>query len=292
MGKPIVFVIGASGNIGAATVTALAARYADKVEIRAGARNPDKLKLPTGVTAVQATMGDKETLKSTFKGVDALYIVTPSSKNRAELATVTAEAAREAGVKHLVVVSITAAPITDTIFGAQVTQIEEYVKKLEVPYTVLRLPYFLENLWGFKDTIAGQGTIYCPANPEKPFSSIVAEDAGVAAAVILSDPAKHAGKTYNLVSDRQTFNDMAQAFSKSLGKEIKYVRIPYDSAKKGYLEMGLQEWQVDGVFELISLIDNDSPEMDIPDSSDYATITGEKSTTYTEWIAKYAPGFQ
>ena len=42
MGKPVILVTGASGNIGTATVAALAAKYADKVEIRAGVRNPDK----------------------------------------------------------------------------------------------------------------------------------------------------------------------------------------------------------------------------------------------------------
>ena len=42
MAKPVVFVIGASGNIGSATVQALSAKYSDKVEIRAGVRNPDK----------------------------------------------------------------------------------------------------------------------------------------------------------------------------------------------------------------------------------------------------------
>ena len=62
MGKPVVFVIGASGNAGAATIAALAERYSDKLEIRAGVRNPDKLKAPAGVTVVHATMGDKENL--------------------------------------------------------------------------------------------------------------------------------------------------------------------------------------------------------------------------------------
>ena len=42
MAKPVVFVIGASGLIGSATVLALSAKYSDKVEIRAGVRNPDK----------------------------------------------------------------------------------------------------------------------------------------------------------------------------------------------------------------------------------------------------------
>ena len=49
MAKPVAFVIGASGNVGSATVQVLSSKYADKVEIRAGVRNPDiadKLKSP------------------------------------------------------------------------------------------------------------------------------------------------------------------------------------------------------------------------------------------------------
>ena len=162
MGKPVVLVIGASGNIGLATVAALAAKYADKVEIRAGVRNPDKadkLKAIAGVTVVQATMGDKEKLKSTLKEVDVLYIVTPSVENRVQLAITTAEAAKDTGVKHLMVVSVITVNLKDTIFGAQFAEIEEKISKLGVSYTFLRLPAFAENLWGSKSTIVGQGAI-------------------------------------------------------------------------------------------------------------------------------------
>jgi len=39
MAKPVVFVIGASGNVGMVTVKALADKYATKVEIHAGTCN-------------------------------------------------------------------------------------------------------------------------------------------------------------------------------------------------------------------------------------------------------------
>ena len=42
MAKPVVFVIGASGQIGTATVQALSTRFSDKLDIRAGVRNPNK----------------------------------------------------------------------------------------------------------------------------------------------------------------------------------------------------------------------------------------------------------
>ena len=204
---------------------------------------------------VQATMGDRERLKSTLKEVSILYIVTPSVENRVQLVTATAEVAKEAGVKFVLVVSGVMANLTDTIIGAQFSEIEDEVGKLGVPYTFLRLPFFVENLWGFKDSITGQGAIYCPVDPDKPYEAVVVEDAGKAGAAILADPSKHTGRTYSIISDCYTYNDIAQGFSEVLGKEIKYNRVPYETTKQAFFGMGVQEWQVDGLLQAFKLID-------------------------------------
>ena len=124
--KPVLFVIGASGNIGKATLGALSAKYAEKFNIHAGVRNPGKSeelsKLP-GVSVVQAEMGNDK-LKETLKGVDALYIVTPGAENRAPLTLATAQAAKVAGVKFLLVVSVATAELKNTIFGRQLSEID------------------------------------------------------------------------------------------------------------------------------------------------------------------------
>lgn len=81
MELPVVFVIGASGHIGKATVKALSLKYSDVVDIKAGVRNPEKatdLKCLGGVTVVEAEMGQKEKLKAIFKGVSVLFIVCPA----------------------------------------------------------------------------------------------------------------------------------------------------------------------------------------------------------------------
>ena len=296
MAKPVVFVIGASGSVGAATVTALSAKYADKVEIRAGVRNPeaaDKLKGLNGVTLVAAEMGgDRDKLVTTLKGVDALFIVTPGTKARAELAISTAEAARDAGVKFLLVVSVLTADLTDTIFGAQFSKLERAVAQLGVTYSFLRLPLFIENYWGFKDTIKGQSTFYSPVDPDKLYTPVVVSDAGNAAAAILSNPTAHANQTYNLVSNRHTLNDVAASFSEALGREVKYVRVPYEAAKQSLLQMGFQDWQVDGIFELDKLIDSGSHITNQEDLTHYTKITGEKPTELKTWITSVKAAFQ
>ncbi len=293
MTKPIVFVIGATGNIGSATVQSLSSKYADRVEIRAGVRNPDKadkLKGLAAVTVVKAEMGAKDTLVATLRGVNALYIVTPPTENKAQLAMATAEAAKEAGVKFILVVSTTAE--TDSIFGRQFTEIEGKISALGVPYAFLRLPLFIENNFGFKDPIVGQSMIYCPVDPEKPFTPVAVANAGQASAVILADPSKHTNKTYILVSDRHTFNDLTAAFSASLGREIKYVRVPYDAAKKSFSGMGYSEWQVDGTMELYHLIDSGSPITNEADLSHFEQITGEKPLDIKTWVSQVVGAFQ
>ena len=294
MAKPVVFVIGASGNIGQATIQALSSKYADKLEIRAGVRNPDKadkLKLP-GVTIVQAQMGDKDTLINTFKGVDALYIVTPAAENRVALTIHTAEAAKEAGVKFILVVSGQTATITDTIFGQQFNKIETTISQFGVPYSFLRLPTFVDNNWGFKDSIKNDSTIYSPVGPTKPFIPVVVDDAGKACAALLANYTEHFNTTYIISSDRYSYNDLAKTFSESLGREIKYVQIPYEGAKQAFLKLGFQEWRANGCLETIKLINNDSTVTKYSDLSIYKTLTGEEPTSIKSWVSKYAEAFK
>ena len=145
MSKPVVFVIGASGNVGAATITTLSEKYADQVEIKAGVRNPDKaskLQAIPNVEIVQATMGDSK-LVSTFTGVSTLYIVTPNTEDRAQLVFSTAESAKQAGVKHIAVVSSpTAEFVVDITFRRQFNEMETKIATLGINYTVIRLPMF------------------------------------------------------------------------------------------------------------------------------------------------------
>ena len=293
--KPVVFVIGASGNVGAATVSVLAAKYADKVEIRAGVRNPDKapqsIKVPS-VNIVKALMGDTENLKVSLRGVDALFIVTPGAENRAALTISTAEAAKEAGVKFILVVSIPTVPYSNILFGRQLQEIEDKVSKVGVSYCFLRLPLFIDNNWGNKDTIVGQSAFYAPQSPDKPASYVAVEDAGKAAAAILTDYSKHDKKAYSVSSDCYTNAELAVAFTKALGKEVKFIQVPPEAAKKAMLGYGWYEWQVDGVLELLKLIEDGAPEATKSDLNVYRSLTGEEPTSMKAWVTKNASGFK
>ena len=85
MSKPVVFVIGATGNIGYATLRQLSLNYSDEIRIIAGVRNlekAEKLRKLDGVEIVQADMGKAKGLSKIFNGVDVLFIVTPPTDNK------------------------------------------------------------------------------------------------------------------------------------------------------------------------------------------------------------------
>uniref|UniRef100_A0A1X7U366 NmrA-like family domain-containing protein 1 n=1 Tax=Amphimedon queenslandica TaxID=400682 RepID=A0A1X7U366_AMPQE len=291
--KPVVFVIGASGKIGSATISALAGKYAETVEIRAGTRDPDKapdsIKVP-GVTIVQATMGEKEQLLETFKGVDALFIVTPgTSANRAPFTIETAEAAKEAGVKFIMVVSTPYVVYPNTHDMKQFKEIEDKIPQLEVPYCILRLTPFYDNFWVYKENITSDSIFYGSVYSNENAAVLDTTDAGKAAASILADYSKHNGKTYQLASDRYTNKKLAAAFTEELGKNVEYSRIPTKSLKQ---TVHSKDWQIIGALEFVKIYNDGAPEATEVDLSVLKTLTGEDSTMMKEWVTKNAPDFK
>jgi uncharacterized protein YbjT (DUF2867 family) len=288
-----IVVVGSTGHVGTATLKYLATHVLGKEhKIFAGVRDvkSDKAqelaKLP-GVNVVAADMSQPATLASALQGVDAAFLITPGDSKRTELTCAAIDAAKDAKVKHIVVVSVLTAEI-ESVFGTKQTlPIEAHTKSAGVPYTILRLPLFIDNNWGHKGSISGQGVIYGPQKGDAPFTPITVADIGEAAAIILANPAPHANQTYSLTTKAYTNNQLATAFSLALNKEVKYVQVPYEAAKKSFMDAGYPEWQVDGILELSKLIDSDNKAIN-HESQDFKKITGRNPTTIAEWVGQVA----
>ena len=296
MSKPTVFVLGCSGSIGSATVRALSRKYSDTLNILAGTRDTASEKVASlrslpGVTILHADMNNKEGLRDLLTGVTSLFIVTPTNGFR--LAIGAAEVAKASGVKHILTVSVLTVELTDTIYGKQYGELESSVKHLQIPYTFIRLPPFVDNYWAYKRPIQQNSSFSTPGDPTKPFSAVVVEDAGKAAAAIMAEPEKLYGKTYKLISNRHTLNELAAAFSQALGKNVKYERISYNDCRRRLVEVvGFSEEDADGILEIYRLTDEECPMVDDPEMSHFNQITGEKPTSLKEWVNEVAPAFK
>lgn len=290
--KKRIAVIGASGFVGGATLKSLVDRHSSNVDIYAGVRDPSKFQDMPGVTPIKADLNNKAELITLLKDFNRAFIVTPGpSADRTKLAINGLEAAEEAGVEFVAVVSVLTSG-TNSIFGKQFAPIEAKAKILSIPTSILRLPLFIDNNWLNADSIKGQGTFYDPRDPTKKHTAVAVSDVGKAAADILTSPEKHANTTYKLVAPAFNLNDLAAAFTSTLDKKITVTTVPYDAAKEAFMGNGFPEWQVDGILELFKYIDDDSELTNENNTGDIASITGEKATTVTEWTKQVAAGFK
>jgi uncharacterized protein YbjT (DUF2867 family) len=285
-------VVGASGSVGKATLAALISRHSSTVEVYAGVRNPNKFDTMDGVQVVQADMGEKDALTAVLKGFDTAFLVTPGHEQRTELGTNAIEAAKEAGVKFIILVSVLTSG-TDSIFGKQFDPLERKIKEVDSAsdYAIVRLPLFIDNTYANVGSIKDQGTFYDPRDPTKLHTPVAIADVGKAVADIIASPSKHSNKTYKLVSPAFSLNDMAAAFTKTLGKEVKATTVPYEAAKDAFMGNGYPEWMVDGIMELFKYIDEESPVTNEAETGDIELITGEKPMTIESWVEANAAAF-
>uniref|UniRef100_A0A7S0ALL8 NmrA-like domain-containing protein n=1 Tax=Minutocellus polymorphus TaxID=265543 RepID=A0A7S0ALL8_9STRA len=285
-----VIVVGASGFVGKATLNSLVDRHSSNLHIYAGVRDPSKFESVLGVTPIKADLNNKAELTTLLKDFDRAFIVTPGHSDRTKLAINGLEAAEDAGVGFVAVVSVLTCG-TDSIFGKQFAPIEAKAKDLTIPTSILRLPLFIDNNWLNAESIKGRGTFYDPRDPTKKHTAVAVADVGKAAADILALPEKHVKTTYKLVSPPFSLNDLAAAFTTALGKNTTVTTVPYNAAKEAFMGNGFPEWQVDGILELFHYIDNESKLTNEKNTGDIASITGEKATAITEWAKQVAGGF-
>ena len=150
-----VIVVGASGFVGKATLNSLVDRHSSTLKIYAGVRDPSKFEDMAGVTPVKADLNNKSELTALLKDFDRAFIVTPGHADRTKLAINGLEAAEDAGIEFVAVVSVLTSG-TDSIFGKQFAPIEAKAKALNIPTSILRLPLFIDNNWSMLTASKGR----------------------------------------------------------------------------------------------------------------------------------------
>lgn len=286
-----ILVTGATGNIGKATVSALATKF-PSATIKAGTRNPasDKAKalaaIATSVKVVKAA--DSATISEEAKGAEFVVIVPPGSEDRAAVAVVAAKAAVAAGVAKIV--SFSVPTLGDILFCRQFRELDAGVRAVASNAILLKLPFFTDNNWGHAATIKGMGKIFAPVPVDIAYAQVTTGDAGDAAAAAVQQFDKFAGQSLTLVSNSTSQADIAAAFAAALGKDVEAVQVPPSAAKEALLGMGFPEWQVDGILELWAAISEDDAAINVQ-SRELEALLGRKGTSVEQWVAAVKAGF-
>ncbi len=218
-----VLVTGATGNAGSETIRYLIRKYTGTNEVTAAVQDVHKarhsLNLP-GLHYVTFHFENLSSVKAALTGMDKLFLLRPpqiSDVNKFIKPVILA--AREAGVKHIVFLSL------QGVEHNKITphyKIEQIILAENIPYTFLRPSFFMQNLsTTHRQEIAHRNEIFIPAGRGKT-NFVDVRDLGEVAALTLSSN-EHLNRAYELTgSTAHDYYGIAAILSRILGRTIRY----------------------------------------------------------------------
>ncbi len=278
----MILVIGATGTIGKDVVKGLKAKGE---QVRAMVRNPEKVAQEADVEHVTGDLEDAISVEAALQGVEKAFLLSPENPQMPELHAKFAAAAKDAGLRHLVRLSILPAnPDAPLPLVKWHGEADRSVMESGVPYTILRPAYFMQNSLGGAATIATNGTIYSAMGDGKIGHIDTRDIADVAVAVLTSEG--HEAQSYLLTGpEALSMAEVAARLSSALGKTIEYVNLPPDEAKARMTATGIPDWRADAWVKLAGMISMGIAAMVTPAVKD---VLGREPRTIDQFAKDFA----
>jgi uncharacterized protein YbjT (DUF2867 family) len=246
----IILVTGATGQQGGAVTRHL---LANGWQVRAVSRDPgaDKARWlrELGLEIKRGDLTSPGVVAQAMEGVYGVFAMgTPFEhgiEHEIEQGTTLAEAAKAAGVKHYVYSSVGGADRQSGVpHFVSKWQVEEHLRSLDLPLTVVRPVFFMENLLGRTTQRGEQGrTIAMPLAPETRLQMIAVDDIGGLTAAVFAQPQRFIGTALEIAGDDLTMPDAAARLAAALDERVEYERIPYAAVRQHSNDMALMyEW--------------------------------------------------
>jgi uncharacterized protein YbjT (DUF2867 family) len=181
-----------------------------------------------GAEVVMGDMENRADLDAAFKGAYGVFSVQnfwlPGVGFEGEIrqGKNVADAAKAAGVQHLVYSSVGAAHrgMGQKHFESK-WSIEQHIHSLDIPYTILRPAEFFGNFNWERAYILNGIFNARGLRPEKERQMIAVEDIGVFVALAFAKPEEYLGKTIELAGDALTESQIAETFARVIGRSVK-----------------------------------------------------------------------
>jgi uncharacterized protein YbjT (DUF2867 family) len=253
--QKLIVVAGATGAQGGGLARSILAEPQGEFRVRAITRDAqgDKARAlaDAGAEVVVADLGEPDSVRRAFEGAYGAYCVTffwnhmSPDKERAE-AHALADAAREAGVQHVVWSTLEdsrrwvplADPRMPTLLGRYKVphfdvkgEADDYFAATGVPTTFLRTSFYWENLihFGMGPRRGEDGKLhFALPMAERPLPSIAAEDIGRCAHGIFKRGRELQGRTVGIAGGHLTGAQMAAALTRALGREVVHDHVPWN----------------------------------------------------------------
>lgn len=245
----MICVTGASGTLGSEVIRQL---VSSKAPFRGAYFSNKKAEAAraSGIEAVIIDYNRPEMLRAAFQGCDRLFLLGPNVWNQTQLEKNAVEAARAAGMVHIVKQSVMGAPEEAFSLAKIHRPIEQAIESSGLAWTFLRPNSFMQNVVTFMgETIKAESAFYSASGQAK-ISHVDVRDIAAVAVKALTEPT-HASKAYTLTGpEALTYDEIANQLSKGLGRTIRHISLPPSDLKQGMLAEGLPEEIADRMLDL------------------------------------------
>jgi uncharacterized protein YbjT (DUF2867 family) len=285
----MILVTGATGLNGSALLRLLSAKgITTRALVRSRARAEAIAALP-GVEIVEGDMARPETLGAALRDVDRAMLISSSDPVMLEVQSGFIEAARAAGVKHVVKLSGIMPDLTSPFrFARMHGEIERRLEASGMAFTHLRAGEFMPAYFRQVPSIVARGAMFLPMD-EARIASIDVGDIAEIAALALTGPG-HEGKTYPLTGpEALTMAEVAEKLSAATGKPIRYVNVAPEDARKAQLAAGMPPYLADALSELFAERRKGKEAQVSPMAQ---TLLGRRPTSFGEFAVRHAAIFR
>ncbi|KAG2180742.1 hypothetical protein INT44_003749 [Umbelopsis vinacea] len=256
-----VFVIGATGQLGAAVAKGLLEKNVSVTAYVRDASKAEKLfQQSDNLNVVQGSYDDLDAFKAAVTGHERLFLMVQSFDNMRGIKSAFAKIAYEAGVKQIVDISCS----QDMALSWRSNAVSENHRESEeaiinIPnrgrYVALRPSGFFSNFYmGDIHTVRYASAIMgcVPADEKRMWISPT--DISLVAVNVLTEPIEqHKDRVYEMTSESLSGDDRAQILSKVLGKDIKYVQRSAVEEYKSFTSHGIPHEIAYGFVDYFSL---------------------------------------
>ena len=260
-----ILAIGGTGNVGSEVVRELKKRNADvRILVRKkGTASPE------GVEVAVGDLLDPVSVQQALHGVDKLYLLNAVTPDELTQGLIAYDLAKRLKLKHIVYHSVFRVEhFKDVPHFASKLAIESAIQEFDVPFTIIRPNYFMQNDASLKEPLTKAGIYPMPLGPVGISAVDIRDIAEVAAIALTSE--RHYGKTYNLNGPEVLSGPkLASVWSGLLGKEVSYSGDDMDAFEQ-QMRKGAPSWSA---FDIRMMFQGYLERGFIADAGDIETLT-------------------
>ncbi|MCX5367041.1 NAD(P)H-binding protein [Streptomyces sp. NBC_00124] len=277
----MILVTGATGNIGSALLGEL--RGGGAGPLRGLTRDAARAMFPAGVEAVEGDFAEPQSFKSALDGVRSLFLVSRLGADADIL-----DAARQAGVEHVVLVSSITVQTHPRLGPAgENLAVERLLQDSGMAWTILRPTQFASNALMWAASIRGGEGVRAPY-ADTGLPTIHPADIASVARVALTEPG-HQGRTYALTGpELVTARQQVEAIAAALGRDVPFTEI---SRQEAHAQMAAV-FGAEAAEAVLDVTGGDVNDELLKVRDTVARVTGLPTRGFQQWAAENADSFR